>query len=87
FRVPLIVVSPYAKTSYVSHEPHEFGSILQFVETTFATGSLGTTENRSESLLDCFNFSQTPRAFVPIQAPPFAPSKDTVSGPDIEDAE
>ena len=35
FRVPLIVISPYAKTGYVSHVQHEFGSILKFTEETF----------------------------------------------------
>ncbi|HTA38206.1 MAG TPA: alkaline phosphatase family protein, partial [Candidatus Acidoferrales bacterium] len=29
-RVPLIVVSPYARKSVVSHTPYEFGSILKF---------------------------------------------------------
>ena len=40
FRVPLIVISPYAKPHYISHVQHEFGSILKFVEETFALGSL-----------------------------------------------
>ncbi len=66
FRVPLIVVSPYAKHGYVSHEQHEFGSILKFVEETFALGSLGTTDVRSDDLTDCFDFSQQPRSFTPI---------------------
>ena len=29
FRVPLIVVSPYAKAQYISPETHDFGSILK----------------------------------------------------------
>ena len=35
FRVPLIVVSPYAKPGYVSHVTHDFGSILKFIEQNF----------------------------------------------------
>ncbi len=66
FRVPLIVISPYAKQSYVSHHQHEFGSILKFVEQTFGLGSLGTTDVRADNLADCFDFSQNPRAFTPI---------------------
>jgi phospholipase C len=69
FRVPLIVISPYTKKGYVSHEQHEFGSILKFVEDTFGLGSLGTTDVRSDNLADCFNFSQKPRKFTPIKAP------------------
>ena len=55
-RVPLIVVSPYAKTGYISHTKHEFGSILKFTEEAFDLPSLGTTDGRSDDLSDCFNF-------------------------------
>jgi phospholipase C len=69
FRVPLIVISPYAKTGYVSHAQHEFGSILKFVEETFGLGSLGTTDVRADDLSDCFNFGRAPRRFTTIPAP------------------
>jgi phospholipase C len=87
FRVPLVIVSPYAKAGFVSHRRHEFGSILRFAETAFDLGSLDTTDKRSDDLTDSFNFKKPPRHFVPIQAPPFNPSSDTTSGPDIEDPE
>jgi phospholipase C len=69
FRVPLIVISPYAKLAYVSHVPHEFGSILKFTEETFNLPSMGTTDVRADDLSDCFNFSQPPTPFTPITAP------------------
>jgi phospholipase C len=69
FRVPLIVISPYAKSHYVSHQRHEFGSILKFVEENFGLGSLNTTDKRSDDLLDCFNFSKGAQRFVRIRAP------------------
>jgi phospholipase C len=69
FRVPLIVVSPYAKRGYVSHTQYEFGSILKFVEETFGTGSLNTTDVRANSIDDAFNFNAHRRTFVPIRAP------------------
>jgi phospholipase C len=68
FRVPLIVVSPYAKTAYVSHVNHEFGSILHFVEETFSLGSLNYSDSRSDDLQDCFDYTQTPRAFSRISS-------------------
>jgi phospholipase C len=68
FRVPLLVVSPYAKTGYVSHTQYEFGSILKFVEDNWSLGRLGTTDVRANSLSDVFNFSQSPRPFAPIPA-------------------
>ena len=67
FRVPMIVVSPYAKKGYVSHTQYEFGSLLKFVETTYGLPSLGTTDQRANNLTDAFNFSQKPRAFTPIK--------------------
>jgi phospholipase C len=44
FRVPLIVVSPYAKRGHVAHTPGEFGTLLKFTEDTFHLGSLGGTD-------------------------------------------
>jgi len=69
FRVPLVVISPYAKQHYVSHTQHEFGSILKFIERTFGLPSLGTTDVRSDDLSDCFNFNRAPTPFEPIGAP------------------
>jgi phospholipase C len=68
FRVPLIVISPYARVHNVSHVPHEFGSILKFTEKTFGLGSLGTTDERSDDLFDCFDFNKQPAPFNPIPA-------------------
>ncbi len=68
FRVPLIVISPYARAGYVSKKQHEFGSILKFTEKVFTLGSLGTTDVRADDLSDCFNFARTPRKFVKIPA-------------------
>jgi phospholipase C len=71
-RVPMIVISPYAKPAYISHVNHDFGSILKFVETVFDLGeidpSVGYADSRSDDLSDCFDFSQTPLVFTPIPA-------------------
>jgi phospholipase C len=69
FRVPMLVVSPYARPGYVSHVQHEFGSILHFTEEVFGLGSLGTTDARADDLGDCFNFGQKPLRFKTISAP------------------
>lgn len=68
FRVPMIVISPWAKRHYVSHVQHEFGSLVRFAELTFGLPSLHTTDERADDLSDCFEFSQTPTAFEPISA-------------------
>jgi len=69
FRLPLLVVSPYAKQHYVSHVPYEHGSILRFIEDAFGLPRLAASDSRANSpAQDCFDFGQPPRAFVPIQS-------------------
>jgi phospholipase C len=69
FRVPLIVISPYAKPAYLSHVRHDFGSILKFIEETFNLPSLGYADLPADDLMDCFNFNQTPLTFQTIPTP------------------
>jgi phospholipase C len=66
FRVPMIVISPYAKAGYVSHTQYEFGSIIRFVEDVWHLGHLGTTDTRSTSIGDVFDYTQKPLKFTPI---------------------
>ena len=74
FRVPMLLASPYAretdpsKPGYVSHTTYEFGSILKFVEQNWNLGTLGATDERAASLIDCFDFTQAPRTFTQIPA-------------------
>ena len=68
FRVPLIVVSPYAKQGYVSHVTHDFGSILKFTEEVFNLPSLGYADSRADDLSDCFDLLQTPISFQTVPA-------------------
>jgi phospholipase C len=69
FRVPMVVISPYAKPAYISHVTHDFGSILKFIETNFNLPSLGYADVPADDLSDIFNFSQTPIAFQTITPP------------------
>jgi phospholipase C len=67
-RVPLIVVSPYAKPAYVSHVTHDFGSILKFIEETDGLPSLGFADAIADDFSDSFDFFQKPLVFQPIPA-------------------
>jgi phospholipase C len=69
FRVPLIFVSPYAKSAYISHATHDFGSILKFIEVIFGLPSLGYADARADALSDCYNLTQAPLTFHTIAAP------------------
>jgi phospholipase C len=66
-RVPLLIISPYAKKGYVSHVQYEHGSILKFVEDQFGLARLAASDTRATSPQeDAFDFSKPPRAFTPI---------------------
>jgi len=72
FRVPLLVVSPYAKPAYISHTTHDFGSVLKFIEVNFGLPAIapgaGYADERSDDLSDCFDFNQTPLTFQTLPA-------------------
>ncbi len=66
-RIPMLIVSPYAKKGWVSHVHYEHGSILRFIEDRFGLGQLAASDTRATSpAADCFDFSKRPRKFVPI---------------------
>jgi phospholipase C len=65
-RVPLIVVSPYAKPGYISHQTHEFSGFLRYTEEVFHLTNLGTRDVNADDFADCFDYSQTPLAYTPI---------------------
>ncbi|HTU82943.1 MAG TPA: alkaline phosphatase family protein, partial [Candidatus Acidoferrales bacterium] len=72
-RVPLVVISPYARKGYVDHQQYESASLLKFAEETFGLPrigdpSLGYTDTRAVAPVEAFDFTQKPRAFVPIEA-------------------
>jgi phospholipase C len=77
-RVPCLIISPFAKTNYVSKTNYEFGSILKFIEEVYNLPTLselsgssawqGYTDTRANSLDDSFNFTQPARKFKRIHA-------------------
>jgi phospholipase C len=69
-RLPMLVISPYAKKGYISHVHYEHGSILKFVEDIWNLPRLAASDTRANSpATDCFDFGAPPRKFVRIEAP------------------
>jgi len=69
-RIPMLIVSAYAKKGGVSHVHYEHGSILKFVEDTFGLARLAPSDTRANSpARDAFNFKDPPRPFVRINSP------------------
>jgi phospholipase C len=63
-RVPLMVVSPYAKRGYVSHQVTDHTSILRFVEARFNLPALTHRDANAEPPFDMFDFSH-PNLTIP----------------------
>ena len=70
FRVPLIVVSAYTPAGHVSNNPHDFGSILRFIEDNFGLAHIGPGyyADAFAAKLDGFFSLSTPRRFQTIPA-------------------
>jgi phospholipase C len=87
FRVPLIILSPYARQGYVDNTQGDFTSILKFIETDFNLPSLTSRDAAANDLYGAFDFSQTPRAPLVLPGPfvanhyPLEYPNGTVFGP------
>jgi phospholipase C len=61
-RVPLLIVSPFAKKGYVSHTQYEFSSVLKFIEERFGLSPLTGRDAVANDTTDSFDFAQSPRS-------------------------
>jgi len=62
FRVPLLMISPYAIDGKVSHEEGEFSSVLRLIEDNWNLRPFLTNrDRRATPMLSAFDFSQPPR--------------------------
>ena len=66
-RVPLLIISPYARAGYISHTQYEFASFLKFVEDRYGLPSLTERDAKANDTTDSFNFSQSPISPVVLQ--------------------
>ncbi|HEU5340523.1 alkaline phosphatase family protein [Edaphobacter sp.] len=66
FRVPVLVVSPYARHGYISHQTHEASGFLTYIEHNFGLPNLGTRDTHAAGFTDCFDYTQPPRAYIPL---------------------
>jgi phospholipase C len=61
FRVPALLVSPYAKRGHVESTTLDFTSILKFIERNWDLEPLGSRDRKARSIAGAFDFSQAPR--------------------------
>jgi phospholipase C len=62
FRVPFVLVSPFARRKYVSHQLHSHTSVLRFIELLHDLPALTARDANSDALLDMFDFGCPPPA-------------------------
>ncbi|HEX5478716.1 MAG TPA: alkaline phosphatase family protein [Dehalococcoidia bacterium] len=62
FRVPAILVSPYARVGAIDHTQFDFTSILRFIEDNYGLAPLTARDASAKSIDSAFDFNQTPRA-------------------------
>jgi phospholipase C len=62
FRVPSMLISPYARRGYVEHEVLDFTSILKFIEENWGVDPLSDRDLNAKSIAGGFDFGQAPRA-------------------------
>ena len=61
-RVPLLIISPYAKNGYVSHTQYELSSVLKFIEERFGLPPLTARDAIANDTTDAFDFTQSARS-------------------------
>lgn len=64
-RVPLFVISPFAKKHYVSHTPSDYTAVLKFIENRFGLGHLTRRDAAAMDMSEFFDFENAPWATAP----------------------
>lgn len=65
FRVPAVVVSPYARRHFVSHATYDHTSVLRFIETRFGLPPLTRRDAAADPMSSMFDFSTAAFATPP----------------------
>lgn len=59
-RIPVIIISPYAKAGFTDTTPTTFSGILAYTEQTFGLSPLGVNDAGAYPFSNAFNYSQPP---------------------------
>jgi phospholipase C len=60
FRVPALVISPWSRSGTVVHTQYDFTSTLKLIETKYQLPPFTGRDASSNTMLECFDFTQTP---------------------------
>lgn len=73
-RVPLVVVSAWARPHYVSHAVYEHTSVLRFIELLHGLPALTARDANASAPLEFFDFSACPPPSLDVALAPIPPS-------------
>jgi phospholipase C len=74
-RVPLVIVSPYARPAYTDSTPATFASILAYEEHVFGLSPLTSIDAAAYNFANSFNYSQIPLAAPAMVNTPLPPGE------------
>jgi phospholipase C len=60
FRMPALIISPYAKPGFIDRTQYQFESMLKFIEWRFNIPLLTDRDRNANNLLKAFDFNQKP---------------------------
>jgi phospholipase C len=69
FRVPCLIISPYAKPGFIDHTQSDFTSTLKFIETVYSLPPLASRDALANNLMEAFDFSQAPSRPLVLPGP------------------
>jgi len=83
FRVPAVIVSPYARRNYISPVVRDHTAILKFIERKWNLGALTFRDANADDLFDCLDFANPPAFLEPptLPAPALAASNPLACTP------
>ncbi len=60
-RVPMLLISPWARSGHIAHQTLEFSSVLKMIETIWDLEPLTERDRRASDMLDLFDFEGRPQ--------------------------
>jgi phospholipase C len=67
FRVPAIIISPYAKKGYIDNNTYDIKSYLDLVQSSFGINGRDILTNQTNKMYQAFDFAQQPRQPLYLQ--------------------
>jgi phospholipase C len=74
-RVPMVIVSPYARAGYTDHQTASFASLLAFIEHNFRLHPLSSVDKNAYDYSGSFDYNQTPLPPIPLEQHPLPPAE------------